>query len=92
MAVLTEKEPDRIPILANMTVQVAEKFVPLLSKDIQLIDSFLATRISHRDILLELGNDAVIIAATREKPTTILPNGNSRDEWQLEYQDVWILW
>lgn len=86
MAVLANKKPDRVPILANMTIQVAEKFAPLLNKEVQFIDSFLATRISHRDILLELGNDAVIIAPTREEPTTMLQNGNSIDEWNLVYQ------
>jgi len=53
-------------------------------------DSFLATRISHRDILLKMGNDAVLVAATRgaSSPTIRLENGNVRDEWGLEYKAV----
>ncbi|MEG1513523.1 MAG: uroporphyrinogen decarboxylase family protein [Clostridia bacterium] len=83
MAVLEGKEPDRIPILANLTIQAAEKLAPILGKEVGYVDSFLATRISHREILLELGNDAVIVAATRETPTQVLPNGDTRDEWGM---------
>lgn len=86
LATLHNGKPDRIPILANLTVQVAEKLAPLLQEEIGNVDSFLATRISHRDILCRLGNDAVIVAATRGNPTITLENGNLRDEWGLEYQ------
>lgn len=88
MAVLDGKQPDRTPILANLTIQAAEKLAPLLGKEVGFIDSFLATRLSHLDILNALGNDAVIIAAQRETPTVTLPNGRARDEWGLEYETV----
>jgi len=81
---------DRMPIVANLTRQLAERLAKELSCDVQMEDSFLATRISHRDILLKLGNDAVLVAATRghKTPTINLPNGNVKDEWGLEYREV----
>jgi uroporphyrinogen decarboxylase len=88
LSVLSGKQPDRTPILANLTIQAAEKLAPILGKDVGFIDSFLATRISHRDILLALGNDAVVIAAARGKPTITLPDGRVKDEWGLVYKNV----
>ncbi len=88
LSVLNGKQPDRTPILANLTIQAAEKLAPVLGKEVGFIDSFLATRISHRDILLALGNDAVIIAAARGKPTLALPDGKVRDEWGMIYKNV----
>lgn len=88
LCVLNGEQPDRTPILANLTIQAAEKLAPILGKEVGFIDSFLATRISHRDILLTLGNDAVIIAATRGKPTTTLADGRVKDEWGLVYKNV----
>jgi len=81
---------DRVPVVANLTEQLAAKLAQELDCDIQMEDSFLATRISHRDILLKLGNDAVLVAATRGrlKPTIKLANGNVQDEWGLEYKVV----
>ncbi len=88
LSVLRGDRPDRVPILANLTIQAAEKLAPILGREVGFIDSFLATRISHRDILLDLGNDAVIVAPTRASPTVTLPNGNALDEWGIEYQTV----
>lgn len=82
--------PDRTPIVANLTIQVAEKLAKELNLEVGMVDSFLATRISHRDILLELGNDAVLVAGTRalNKKTFKKENGNVVDEWGLEYRTV----
>lgn len=88
MAVLNGEKPDRTPILANLTIQAAEKLALLLNQEVGFIDSFLATRISHRDILLELGDDAVIISAERGEPTLTLPDGTVRDEWGITYKTV----
>ncbi len=80
--------PDRVPVVANLTEQLAEKLAAELHLPIEMQDSFLATRISHREILLQLGNDAVLIAATRAKnsPTQDLGNGRVRDEFGIEYE------
>lgn len=82
--------PDRVPVVANLTVQVAEKLAKEFNLPVDMQDSFLATRISHREILKKLGNDAVLVAACRAKgkATITLENGNARDEWGLEYRDV----
>lgn len=90
LATIAGKTPDRVPIVANLTQQLAERLAKELYCDVQMEDSFLATRISHRDILLKLGNDAVLVAATRGSlsPTIKLENGNVRDEWGLEYKHV----
>ncbi len=87
---ITGNTPDRVPIVTNLTFQLAERFAKELNCDVQMEDSFLATRISHRDILLKLGNDAVLVAATRgsKTPTIKLENGNVRDEWGLEYEEI----
>ena len=90
LAAINGEKADRVPVVANLTEQLAEKLSEKLGLEVGMIDSFLATRISHRDILLALGNDAVLIASTRsaEKPTVLLENGRVRDEWGIEYEKV----
>lgn len=88
LAVLHGGQPDRIPILANLTIQPAQKLAQQLQLDVEFVDSFLATRISHQSILLALGNDAVIVAATRGQPTRELPGSEAQDEWGLVSRNV----
>ncbi len=88
MAAIAGGQPDRVPILANLTIQAAQRLAGVLGKEVGYVDSFLATRISHRDILLTLGNDAVIIAATRGKESQTLENGDVLDEWGITYRTV----
>jgi uroporphyrinogen decarboxylase len=90
VATINGETPDRVPVVANLTEQLAEQLSKKLGLEVGMVDSFLATRISHRDILLELGNDAVLIASTRaaDKPTVLLANGRVRDEWGIEYEKV----
>lgn len=88
LATLQGKPVDRKPVLAHLTVQAAEKLAPVLGKEIGFNDSFLATRISHRDILLALGNDAVTVGAGRGMPSVTLANGDVCDEWGLTYRTV----
>ena len=88
LSTLEGRIPDRKPVLANLTIQAAEKLAQALGKEVGFVDSFLATRLSHRDILLALGNDAVIVGATRGMPTVTLPGGEARDEWGITYRTV----
>jgi len=65
---LNHKEPDRPPVFATLTPQMAKK----LSMSLQVpfekpIDSLLSTRISHMDLLTTLGNDFIAIAAVYPK-------------------------
>jgi uroporphyrinogen decarboxylase len=89
---LNFETPDRVPVIANLTPQVAERLGKVMNLPYQAEDSFLSTRVSHTEILLELGNDAVVIGACRakNKPTVILENGHLNDEWNLEYGNVGI--
>lgn len=90
LTTLRKQEPDRVPIFANLTPQVAEK----LGKQLNLLygpeDSFLSTRTSHTEILVELGNDAVGIGAGRaaDAPSVVLPDGRIRDEWGIIYSPI----
>ncbi|MGL4393059.1 MAG: uroporphyrinogen decarboxylase family protein [Fusobacteriaceae bacterium] len=87
---INKKNVDRPPIVGNLTIQLAEKLAENLKLPVEFIDSFLATRISHSQILLTLGNDAVIVAGTRagNHPTITLKNGHAKDEWGLEYEQI----
>ncbi|KLU62908.1 uroporphyrinogen decarboxylase [Peptococcaceae bacterium CEB3] len=82
------QEPDRVPVFANLTPQVAEKLGKKMGLPYEAEDSFLSTRISHTEILLELGNDAVGIGPGRaiSSPTVELPDGKLKDEFGMVYQ------
>jgi len=81
--------PDRIPVLGTLTpqaaVKVAEHFG--ITDDVEPVDSFLSTRLSHVALVNKLGNDAVIIGSCREsgKETRVLPDGTSTDEFGFIY-------
>ncbi|WP_206811918.1 uroporphyrinogen decarboxylase family protein [Paradesulfitobacterium ferrireducens] len=88
LAAVNLQEPDRVPVFANLTPQVAEKLGKKMGLPYAAEDSFLSTRISHTEILLELGNDAVGIGPGREKPTIRLEDGRLKDEFEIIYQTV----
>jgi uroporphyrinogen decarboxylase len=85
---LNFQEPDYVPVFANLTPQLAEKLGKEMNLPYEPEDSFLSTRNSHTEILLELGNDGVGIAACREIPTKTLENGTIKDEWGIIYKQV----
>lgn len=82
--------PDRVPIFANLTPQVAEKLGKKFGLPYEPEDSFLSTRISHNEILIKLGNDAIGVGACRQKdrPTVKLADGRLKDEWGIIYKRV----
>ncbi|MGC8777740.1 MAG: uroporphyrinogen decarboxylase family protein [Candidatus Caldatribacteriaceae bacterium] len=84
------EEGDRVPTFTTLTPQVAEKFAAILHLPLELEDSFLSTRISHTQILLHLGNDAVGIGPGRGKngETRFQSDGTLIDEFGLVYQSV----
>jgi uroporphyrinogen decarboxylase len=59
--------PDRAPVFASLTPQVAEVLGKKYNLPIEPEDSFLSTRISHVEILNLLGNDAIGAVACRQK-------------------------
>ena len=81
-------QPDRVPVFANLTPQIAEKLGRLFELPYEPEDSFLSTRISHVEILNRLGNDAVGVGALRETPTRTLGGGLVADEFGIEYKTV----
>lgn len=87
---LRKQEPDQVPIFANLTPQLAEKLGRKMKLPYESVDSFLSTRISYNEILLNLGNDAVGIGAARSKefPTIIMKDGRLKDEWGIIYEKI----
>ena len=86
---INRKEPDRPPIFATFTPQVARKMSALLGVPYEEpLDSMLSTRASHMDLLIKLGNDAAGIAtcAPDSFPTKTLKNGLIENEWGMVFK------
>lgn len=88
LTAIQNKQPDRIPIFASLTPQMALRLSAALGIPATEEDSFLSTRISNVEILNHLGNDAVCVGALRETPTKTLENGRMVDEFGIQYQTV----
>jgi uroporphyrinogen decarboxylase len=83
--------PDRPPIFATFTPQVAQKMSDFLGVSYEEpLDSMLSTRASHMDLLVKLGNDAVGIAtcAPASFPTKTLENGMIENEWGMIFKPM----
>jgi uroporphyrinogen decarboxylase len=83
--------PDRPPIFATFTPQVAQKMSDFLGVSYEEpLDSMLSTRASHMDLLVKLGNDAVGIAtcAPASFPTKTLENGMIENEWGMIFKPL----
>ena len=88
LTAMRNQQPDRVPIFASLTPQMALRLSDALHIPAREEDSFLSTRISHVEILNRLGNDAVCVGALRETPTRTLENGRMLDEFGIQYQTV----
>lgn len=76
---INRKTPDRPPVFATFTPQVAQKMLAFLNLPYEKpLDSMLSTRASHMDLLVTMGNDAVGIATCSPKnfPTMTTAVGN----------------
>ncbi|MCX7668142.1 MAG: hypothetical protein N2Z84_04345, partial [Atribacterota bacterium] len=84
------EEGDRVPTFTTLTPQVAEKLQDTFGLPLEFEDSFLSTRISHTQILLRLGNDAIGIGPGRgaNGATRMQPDGTLIDEFGLVYRRV----
>jgi uroporphyrinogen decarboxylase len=81
-------KPDRPAVFATFTPQVAKRMSKRLGvKYEEPLDSLLSTRISHMELLLKLGNDAVGIAACAPKdtPTVTGEDGIITNEWGMRF-------
>jgi len=88
---INNKIPDRPPVVATFTPQVAKKMSKYLGLSYeQPLDSMLSTRASHMDLLVELGNDAIVIAtcAPDTFPTKTLDNGLIENEWGMIFKPL----
>ncbi len=84
------KEPDRPPVFATLTPQMAQKLSEYIGIPYEEpLDSLLSTRISHTRLLLQLGNDAVGVAACAPSahPTEKRDDGISRNEWGMVFKE-----
>jgi len=81
--------PDRPPIFATLTPQVAQKIARELYLPYEKpLDSMLSTRASHMDMLVKLGNDAVGITACSpvNNLTKSIAHGLIKNEWQMIFK------
>jgi uroporphyrinogen decarboxylase len=90
LTAIKKEEPDRPPLFATLTPQMAKKlsdFLGLRYED--PLDSLLASRISHMELLLHLGNDMVGVAACSpdSHPTEIYENGITKNEWGMVFKN-----
>lgn len=88
ISAMNNRRPDRVPVFASLTPQVAKVLGEMFHLPYEPEDSFLSTRISHVEILNRLGNDAVCVGALRETPTKDMGNGIAVDEFGIEYKTV----
>lgn len=88
---LNHEQPDRPPVFATITPQVAAKLSKALNlPDEEPLDSLLSTRISHTKLLTTLGNDCVGIAACApaSKPSVQDENGIITNEWGMKFKNA----
>lgn len=88
---ISKKVPDRPPLFATITPQVAAKLSDYLGLPYeQPLDSMLSTRASHMDLLVKLGNDAVGIAtcAPENFPTKTRKDGLIENEWGMVFKPM----
>jgi uroporphyrinogen decarboxylase len=91
MQTIKRQQPDRPPIFATLTPQVADMLGKQMNMDPGApIDSMLSTRISHAELLTRLGNDCVGIAAgtSSENPTQEHGDGTLTNEWGLRLKPI----
>jgi uroporphyrinogen decarboxylase len=91
LSTINHKEPDRPPIFATLTPQMAEKLSMRLDVPFEKpVDSLLSTRISHMELLTTLGNDFAGIAAVYPKgfETKKRDDGHLVNEWGMVFKDI----
>jgi len=87
---IAHKQPDRPPIFATLTPQIAKKLSEYLKLPYEApLDSLLSTRISHMNLLTKLGNDCVGIAACSpdDMPTRLESDGTIINEWGMVFKE-----
>ncbi len=88
---IQRKEVDRPPIFATLTPQAAKKLSDHQGLPYEEpIDSLLASRASHNDLLVHMGNDCVGIAACypETNPIRKRDDGTFVNEWGMIFRDI----
>lgn len=83
--------PDRPPLYVSVTPQIAKKLSTHLGEPYEEpLDSMLSTRVSHMDLLVKMGVDAIGIAACAptKNPTVTQKNGLIKNEWGMVFKDT----
>lgn len=90
---INHRQPDRPPIYVSVTPQIAERLSELLGVPFEPpIDAMESARISHMELLTNMGADLVAIAPTvpSRAPTRTLPDGRIVNEWGMVFREVGI--
>lgn len=91
LTTINGKEPDRPPLFATLIPQVAQSLAEYLGVPYEEpLDSLLSTRISHTDLLIHLGNDAVGTAAIAPKdyPSRKNSDGTITNEYGMVFKPM----
>jgi len=88
---LNHQKTDRPPIFVSVTPQIGEVLNKYLSiKDVGLVNSFFANRISYTKALTELGNDCICVAGCWPDDFTPFKDekGTVTDEWGIKWRST----
>jgi len=95
LAAINHKQPDRPPIYASCTPQIAEKLSKYLGIPYEeALPSLLATRISWQDMWMKMGNDVLAVGPCyqSDRPAITTKDGHSINEWGMEFKDAGLYW
>ena len=90
---INHRQPDRPPIYVSVTPQIAERLSEMAGVPCEPpIDAMESARISHMELLTNMGADLVAIAPTAppNAPTRTLPDGRIVNEWGMVFREVGI--
>jgi len=88
-AISKDEYPDRPPIFATLTPQIAEKLSESMGIEYEPpVDSMHSARISHPKLLTRLGNDCVGLShcSPKDAPTIKNKNGIITNEWGMKFK------
>lgn len=90
LATLTGREPDRVPIGATLTPQVANSLAKRVDLRCKKQPALLSDRISYNNILTKLGNDMVFVGACFPENYALEVDklGCFIDEWGIKRRKV----
>jgi uroporphyrinogen decarboxylase len=92
MATLDHREGDRVPVIANLAAPVAAKVAARLglscdTEPFRALNTLISGRASFNELLVELGNDCIGVAAEIvESDTETSETGDYLDEWKLAFR------